>query len=148
MLNWVNETIEKLDKKLSRTSVEYKDFLPYTIGEDGKFLAKDGNRPNWWTNGFWGGLMWLMYAGTGKDCYKLTAERSEELMDVCFTDYVEELHHDVDFMWHILSGANYRLTGNKRSRNRNLLAAMTLMSRYNVEGNFIRSWNVMGLSFV
>ena len=70
------------------------------------------------------GLMWLMYAGTGKECYKLTAERSEELMETCFTDYVDELHHDVGFMWHILSGANYRLTGNKRSRNRNLLAAM------------------------
>ena len=139
---WIDEVWGKLDNKLSRTSVKSRDKIPYSTKDGVHDTCTEGIRITNWTNGFWGGLMWLMYAGTGKDCYKLTAERSEELMDVCFTDYVEELHHDVGFMWHILSGANYRLTGNKRSRNRNLLAAMTLMSRYNVEGNYIRSWNV------
>ncbi len=139
---WIEKVWEKLDEKLSRTSVKSRDKIPYSTKDGVHDTCTDGIKITNWTNGFWGGLMWLMYAGTGKECYKLTAERSEELMDVCFSDYVEELHHDVGFMWHILSGANYRLTGNKRSRNRNLLAAMTLMSRYNVEGNYIRSWNV------
>ena len=139
---WIDQVWGKLDKKLSRTSVKSRDKIPYSTKNGVHDSCTDGVLITNWTNGFWGGLMWLMYAGTGKECYKLTAERSEELMDVCFTDYVDELHHDVGFMWHILSGANYRLTGNKRSRNRNLLAAMTLMSRYNVEGNYIRSWNV------
>lgn len=139
---WIDEVWGKLDEKLSRTSVKSRDKIPYSTKDGVHDSCTEGIRITNWTNGFWGGLMWLMYAGTGKECYKLTAERSEELMDVCFTDYVEELHHDVGFMWHILSGANYRLTGNLRSKNKNLLAAMTLMSRYNVEGNYIRSWNV------
>jgi len=54
---------------------------------------------------------------------------------------MDNLHHDVGFMWHILSGANYRLTGNVASKNRNLIAAMSLASRYNVDGNYIRAWN-------
>ena len=44
-------------------------------------------------------------------------------------------------MWHISSGLNYRLTGNKKSRIRTLLAANLLMGRYNVSGNYIRAWN-------
>lgn len=138
---WIDAVFGKLDKKLSRLAVKSRNKIPYTTINGEHDNRAEGADITWWTNGFWGGLMWLMYAGTGKECYKLTAERSEALLDVCFTDYVEDLHHDVGFMWHILSGANYRLTGNKRSRNRNLLAAMTLMSRYNVEGNYIRSWN-------
>ena len=100
---FIDETFEKLDKKLSHTAVKSRYKIPYTT-QNGQHDDKR-DYIEWWTNGFWGGLMWLMYAGTGKECYKLTAERSEELMDVCFTDYVEELHHDVGFMWHILSGA-------------------------------------------
>jgi unsaturated chondroitin disaccharide hydrolase len=44
-------------------------------------------------------------------------------------------------MWHILSGASYRLTGDKTSRKRNLYAASLLSSRFVLGGNFIRAWN-------
>ena len=39
MINWINETLEKVDKKLSRTSVIYKDFIPSSIDENGKFTT-------------------------------------------------------------------------------------------------------------
>ena len=51
------------------------------------------------------------------------------------------LDHDVGFLWHIVSGASYKLTGNKKSRTRNLFAAATLFSRFNVDGNYIKAWN-------
>ena len=135
---WIDETWGKLDKKLSKTAVKSRYKIPYTTinGEHDDQKTKITK----WTNGFWGGLMWLMYAGTQKDCYKITAEESERMMDKAF-EYMAKLHHDVGFMWHILSGANYRLTGNPDSKNRNLIAAMVLASRYNVRGNFIRAWN-------
>jgi len=44
-------------------------------------------------------------------------------------------------MWHLTSGANYRLTGNQLSCNRNLYAASSLFSRYNIDGDYIRAWN-------
>ncbi len=136
---WIDETFEKLDEKLSKTAVKSRYKIPYTtVNGEHDDRAKDDIW--WWTNGFWGGLMWLMYIGTKKECYKLTAEESEKILDKAF-ERIEEAHHDVGFMWHLTSGVNYRLTGNKQSRNRNLLAAMTLASRYNVEGNFIRCWN-------
>ena len=135
---WVDEVFAKLDKKLSRTAVKSRNIIPYTT-VDGKHNDASVNIHGW-TNGFWGGLMWLMYEATKNEDYKLTAIESEKMMDECFKT-VEHLHHDVGFMWHIMAGANYRLTGDMAARNKNLFAAMSLASRYNVEGDYIRSWN-------
>lgn len=137
---WIDGTWEKLDTKLSRTAVKSRYKLPYTTVNGEHNDRSSGKDVLWWTNGFWGGLMWQMYVGTGKECYKITAEESEKILDNAF-NYVDSLHHDVGFLWHITSGVNYRLTGNVASKNRNLLAAMTLASRYNVDGNYIRAWN-------
>ena len=140
---WIDEVWGKLDTKLSRVAVKSREKIPYTTF-DGVHDDKQGSDITWWTNGFWGGMMWLMYAGTESEAnkaeYKATADRAEILMDKAFED-VSKLHHDVGFMWHIMSGASYRLTGNMAARNRDLLSAMTLAARYNVEGDYIRSWN-------
>lgn len=140
---WIDEVWGKLDKKLSRVAVKSREKIPYTT-YNGVHDDRQGDQITWWTNGFWGALMWVMYAGTESEAnkaeYKATADRAEVLLDRAFDD-ASKLHHDVGFMWHISSGASYQLTGNKASRNRDLLAAMTLMSRYNLKGDFIRSWN-------
>ncbi len=129
----------KVEQKLSAVAVRSYDKLPYTayggIHDDNK--QKD---VTWWTNGFWGGMMWLMYQETGKEVYRNTAEHSEELLDKALEQY-DELHHDVGFMWHLLSGANYKITKNPAARNKNLFLASVLMSRYNISGDYIRAWN-------
>lgn len=136
--SWIDEVWEKLDKKLSVTAIKSRNKIPYST-KNGEHDDKS-NILDWWTNGFWGGLMWLMYEATKNEEYKISAERNEEILERAFDD-VEKLHHDVGFMWHLTSGANYRLTGNRKSRNRALLSAMTLASRYNVVGGFFRCWN-------
>lgn len=137
---WIDETFAKLDKKLARVAVKSRDKIPYTTLDGVHNDMSQDNKIFGWTNGFWGGLMWIMFEQTGNEEYKKTALRSEELMDKAFYD-VQRLHHDVGFMWHILSGANYRLTGDMKARNRNLLATMTLASRYKENGGYIRAWN-------
>ena len=136
---FIDETWAKLERKLERVAVKSRDKIPYTT-VDGEHDDRSGEQINWWTNGFWGGLMWLMYIGTKNEEFKITAENAERLMDAALKN-VPRLHHDVGFMWHIMSGVNYRLTGNTESRNRNILAAMSLASRYNISGKYIRSWN-------
>lgn len=136
---WIDETWQKLDRKLSRVAVKSRNKLPYST-VNGIHDDKSGENPAWWTNGFWGGMMWLMYAATGNETYRLTAQRSEALLDKALHRF-DELHHDVGFMWHLASGASYRLTGDPDSRQRNLYAAATLASRYNVRGDYIQAWN-------
>lgn len=135
---WVDETWEKLDKKLSKIAVKSREKLPYST-VDGVHDDMKKKDVAWWTNGFWGGMMWLMYAGTGREEYKLTADRCEELLDGAF-EKADKLHHDVGFMWDLTSGASYRLTGDPKSKNRFNLASAILASRYNIDGEFIRAW--------
>ncbi len=136
---WINHTFIKLDNKLSKTAIKSRDKIPYTT-INGIHDDKSIDAINWWTNGFWGGLMWLMYNATGNEEYRITAETSEKLLDNAFQDY-KKLNHDVGFMWHLTSGANYRLTGDTKAYNKNLYVASILMSRYNINGEYIRAWN-------
>lgn len=137
--DFIDKTWEKLDKKLKIVSERSKDKIPYTT-KDGVHNDMAEEDITWWTNGFWPGLMWLMYVGTEDEHYRKVAVHAEEMLDKAFEKY-DTLHHDVGFMWHISSGVDYRLFGGEKSRLRTIYAANTLASRYNAAGRFIRSWN-------
>ncbi len=144
---FVDEVWEKLDKKLSCVAPLQKGKIPYTTNAkwynrttDGTYCDMKKVDVTWWTNGFWPGLMWLMYVGTKKELYRSAATDTEDLLDEAFLEY-DHLHHDVGFMWHISSGVNYRLFGSHRSKVRTSIAADILASRYNCEGKYIRAWN-------
>ena len=134
---WAEETFKKIDAKMSAMTVRSRDKIPDGVDENGFHVEKS---ITWWTNGFWGGLNWLLYNYTKNEDYKLTAQSNEKRMDEALAKY-PSLHHDVGFMWHILSGASYALTGNEQSKMRNLFAASTLMSRFVLEGGYIIAWN-------
>lgn len=134
---WANETFLKIDKKLSAVTLRSRDKLADNVDECGNHKSV---HPHSWVSGFWGGLNVLMYERTKNEEYLKTARRSEELLDEALFDF-EKLYHDVGFMWHILSGGLYKLTGDERSKNRNLHAAASLFSRFILGGNYIRAWN-------
>lgn len=133
--NWLDSLWLKLESKLSTTAVEVCDFIPY-MTENKKYSARE---ITWWTNGFYGGLMWLLFNATGKDIYKQTAIRQEILLDDAFRVY-DGLHHDVGFMWNLTAKAHYLYDGNKASRVRALFAANALAARVNVKGGYISAW--------
>ena len=137
---WAEEVFKKIDNKMSAMTIRSRDKIVDGVDENG--MHKSIN-PAAWTSGFWGGLNWLLYNYTKNENYKLTAESSEVLMDKALSNF-DGLHHDVGFMWHLVCGASYALTGNKASRTRNLFAAASLFSRFVLDengGGFIRAWN-------
>lgn len=134
---WAEEIFAKIDKKMSAITLRSRDKIVDGVDENGFHRERD---IDWWCNGFFGGLNWLLYDYTKNEEYKKTAKRQEIIMDEALAHF-ELLHHDVGFMWHILSGASYRLTGDERSKTRNLFAAASLSSRFVLDGRFIRAWN-------
>ena len=136
---WAEEAFAKVNEKMLKVTVRSRDKLADGVDGNGVHVSK---APNGWTSGFWGGLNYLLYEYTKNEEYLKTARRSEELMDAGLANF-EKLHHDVGFMWHILSGANYRITGDAKSKARNFFAATSLASRFVMtpEGGFIRAWN-------
>lgn len=137
---WIDATWEKLDRKLDRVAVKSRNKIPYTA-INGEHDDQMQEHPLNWTNGFWGGLMWLMYIDTGKEVYLETAKHAEELMDAVFESY-DKLEHDVGFRWHIMSGVNYRITGDGKAKVRNFMAGNALAARFTADADFIPSNNL------
>lgn len=137
--NWADAVLKKLDKKLKIVVPHSKNKIPYTTvnGEHTDYAQKD---ISWWTNGFWPGMMWMMYQATGDEMYKEAGEITEQKLDAALEKFTF-LHHDVGFMWLPSAVADYRITGNERSKERGLHAATILAGRFNPNGNFIRAWN-------
>lgn len=139
---WAKRVFKKIDEKLTVEAKRLGGKIPYIPSAETGLYEEDlgTSDPVWWTNGFWSGMMWQMYHATEKDLYKNTAELNEAALDKAFEIYTG-LHHDVGFMWLHTAVANFRLTGNERSKARGLHAAHLLAGRYNPRGKYIRSWN-------
>ncbi len=141
---WVDGMFERIDKKLTKTATDVQDIIPYRVNESGKYTDKrDDVRVGgvmWWTNGFYPGMLWLMYEHTGKEIYKTTAKKQELMLDDAFRQY-DRLHHDVGFMWNLASKPSYALENDKDSRVRTLMAANILAARANIKGKYIKAWN-------
>lgn len=145
---WAGEALAKCTQKYGWVAALHKDDIPYTTGPDGRYdnrAARDvdfniDDGLNWWTNGFWGGIMWQMYRASGDKLFLEVANTCEGLLDECFADFYG-LHHDVGFMWIPTAVTNYLLTGSLESRKRALHAANLLAGRFNLAGGFIRAWN-------
>ena len=143
---WIDATWEKIEAKLSVTSVLSKNKIPYSTIEgvhDDCIISKVPHSIDWWTNGFWPGMMWLMYDATGEDKYREAAEYAECALDKALPKS-GRVDHDLGFMWHLSAGADYRLTGNEQAKNRNYMASLLLAARFNHDGGYIRSWNNRG----
>ena len=137
---WVDATLEKLTNKVAKTALLFRDKIPYKT-ENGKYNDMFTFDPGWWTNGFYAGMLWLLYEKTGNEDFLKTARAQEEMLDKVLLHNFDRHDHDAGFMWDLSAKASYALTKDKTSRNRALLAAASLASRVNVKGGFIRAWN-------
>lgn len=138
--NWVIELLNQIEQKMENVSKRSAHKIPYTTKDGVHDDRSDAKDICWWTNGFWGGLMWQLYEFSGKEFYKEIALETEEKLDRNLMD-IEGLDHDNGFKWLPTAVADYKKTGNAMSRNRALLAATNLAGRYNPRGKFIRAWN-------
>lgn len=138
-LKWAENVAEKIKIKLEIVAKRNKDKIPYTT-KDGIFDDMSVNNVCWWTNGFWGGMMWQLYHATNNEMYRQIAEENERKLDQNLMN-AQGLDHDNGFKWLPTAIANYRVSGNQESRNRGLLAANNLAGRFNPVGSFIRAWN-------
>ncbi|MGN7760274.1 glycoside hydrolase family 88 protein [Paenibacillus sp. 22594] len=132
------EVMDKLDTKVTSMIEQIGGKCPHYAGEDGKF---DDIGSDWWTSGFWPGLLWIMHDMTGKDLYKEAAWNWDTTLEEWFVKPTEELHHDVGFQFLPTAVIKHTLTGDEDGLRRGIEAANFLAARYNPAGRFIRAWN-------
>jgi len=132
-------TLLRAVQKVTKTAQRVRDTIPYRT-VNGRFDDWSKSDPSWWTNGFWPGLLWLVWRETKNPDLAKWAEGVEVRLDKTLEDYYG-LHHDVGFQWYLSSAARYRLTGGETGKRRALHAANLLAGRFNLAGRFIRAWN-------
>lgn len=132
------EILKKIIVKISAETDRLGEKIPYIPNDRGEY--SDAESIYWWTNGFWAGILWQLYHVTKDEKFKAAAESSERRLDAAL-DGFEGIDHDAGFLWLHTAGANYRLTGNMRSKNRVIHAATVLAGRYNPDLEIIRAWD-------
>lgn len=99
----------------------------------------NGTAGYFWTDSFFVGELWLAYMLTGeskyKNCARMHYPHFREILDRPLW-----LNHDLGFEFSLSAVADYKLTGNKESRDLALRAADALRSRFNWNGHYLVAW--------
>ncbi|GMX63413.1 glycoside hydrolase family 88 protein [Paenibacillus elgii] len=128
---------DALQVKVDRMIGQLGEKSPHVAKADGLY---DDMRLDWWTAGFWPGILWIMYDMTGKEHYREAAWAWDEKFEQK-TIQDNNFHHDVGFQFLPTSVIKYKLTGDMDAKRRGLQAANFLAGRFNIAGNFLRAWN-------
>lgn len=145
------------DKAMAATTEEayFSDILKWLHIKALRMLERMGDRSphaaaagsyddmpaDWWTSGFWPGMLWIMYDMTGEARFKDGAWPWDERIEAYFSLPIKELHHDVGFQFLATAVIKHTLTGDEEGLRRGIVAANYLAGRFNPAGNYIRAWN-------
>ncbi|WP_411347387.1 glycoside hydrolase family 88 protein [Paenibacillus sp. WLX2291] len=127
-----------------------RDHFPH-IAQHGRY---DRCTPEWWTAGFWPGLLWLVQRYDIRELMRTLdqqqmeqdqsllrwARSCEQQLERCL-HHPEQVDHNLGLSWLLSGVANYEQTGDLEARRRSLLAANLLAGRFNVRGGYLRAWN-------
>lgn len=106
---YLSDTYNRMEQKFRAECHRMNGRIPY-ISIDGAYPTWDESMINWWTNGFWGGIMWQLYHAENNSDYMSEANCLEEHLEKAF-EHFDLLDHDVGFLWLHTAVAHYRLTG-------------------------------------
>ena len=105
--------------------------------------ARDG-RPEGanvgWTTGFWPGMLWLVWEGTGDDAVLRAARREVDSFAERVRRGIDLETHDLGFLYTLSCVTPYRLVGDVRAREAALAAADHLMARFLEPAGIIQAW--------
>lgn len=140
---WAEDLLARIDRKYRQVAPRNACKIPYTTVNGHFDDWSSRGKIYWWTNGFWGGLLWLLHDLTGDPAYRSIAVSIEEKLDENLMS-ADGMDHDSGFKWLLTAGVHYRFGRNEASRNRILLAASNLAGRFNLASGMIRAWNDPG----
>lgn len=137
---FAHAALTRVQAKMTAVMARNPDIIPYTTDADHHYIDMRQVDPYWWTNGFWGGLLWQLYALSGEAIYKTSAIKVEDHLDHNLHN-AQKLDHDNGFKWSLTAVAHYRQDHDPVAHNRALLAANNMAGRFNLAGHYIRAWN-------
>lgn len=134
----VQKAIDHCAAKASMTlhQLEYYDKSPRTIPKNNRHwhVKPTGG----WTSGFWAGILWYVFEGTGDERFRDEAKKFTKALEVLLVKPVKS--HDMGFIFNCSFGNGYRLTKNKAYQSVLTIAADSLAHLFNENVGTILSW--------
>lgn len=96
-----------------------------------------------WTDGFWTGILWMMYQYKGDTIYRATANTNVTSFTKRMDEHIVLDHHDMGFLYSLSCVASYKLTGDENAKKQAILAADNLLNRWHDNPGFIQAWGAM-----
>ena len=84
---YLSDTYNRMEQKFRAECHRMNGRIPY-ISIDGAYPTWDESMINWWTNGFWGGIMWQLYHAENSSDYMSEASCLEEHLEKAFEQKV------------------------------------------------------------
>ena len=98
----------------------------------------EAKSPGGWTSGFWAGILWYMYEGTGNEKIKKEAGKFTSELKSILNEPVKS--HDLGFIFNSSYGNGYRLTKIEEYKKVLQIAADSLTHLFNPKVGTILSW--------
>lgn len=136
-MEWLAEAMHYVKSKVNENLPKYSTVFP-TSSSENLIYGEMGNKD--WTEGFWTGILWLLYEDTNEEKY-LSA------LETLFRTFQERLDqniglntHDIGFLYSLSTLAGYKITGNEKALELSVRAADRLMERYSAKAQIIQAW--------
>ena len=111
--------------------------IPRTTTADGKIHWAKSSFD--WTEGFFPGTCWYLYAYTHDTKWKVAAEKFQAMFE---SHKLLTTNHDLGFVFNCSYGNGYNITHNPAFKNVMIEAADSLSKRFNQTVGCIKSWDV------
>jgi unsaturated chondroitin disaccharide hydrolase len=134
----VQKAIDYCEGKVLQTLIYLgnSDKSPRTIPEGEKHW--EAKPAGGWTSGFWAGILWYVYEGTGNEKIKTEAEKFTKAIKPILDAKVRS--HDLGFIFNSSYGNAFRLTENKEYATVLKVAADSLTTLFSNNVGTILSW--------
>lgn len=134
---------EAMDFAISKVDEKLEEFKTSFLSDQSRGYNYIKSPCVTWVDGFWPGMVMLAYEYTGDKKYYEAFKSLNAVMSHRIEHKIAVDHHDLGFLYSPCAVADYKVTGNERSKKMGIAAADVLISRYKPAGEFIQAWGAL-----
>ena len=136
-MEWLAEAMHYVKSKVNENLPKYSTVFP-TSSSENLIYGEMGNKD--WTEGFWTGILWLLYEDTNEEKYLSALETLLRTFQERLDQNIDLNTHDIGFLYSLSTLAGYKITGNEKALELSVRAADCLMERYSEKAQIIQAW--------
>lgn len=136
-MEWLAEAMHYVKSKVNENLPKYSTVFP-TSSSENLIYGEMGNKD--WTEGFWTGILWLLYEDTNEKKYLSALETLLRTFQERLDQNIGLNTHDIGFLYSLSTLAGYKITGNEKALELSVRAADRLMERYSEKAQIIQAW--------